>query len=121
MASLPGDASRFPVYIHHKFVVVDAETDHPTIYTGSANMSGNSLHYNDENLLEIKAHPGLARTYLAEFMRLYEHYRARAQWNVWHAGRSATFRLSADSSWAKAAYAEGTPQARSRIAMLGAG
>ena len=68
-----------PVIIHHKFIVIDAETESPVIYTGSANMSGNSVYNNDENLLEIKGSPRLARIYLAEFLRLYEHYRARAR------------------------------------------
>ena len=64
------------VYIHHKFIVLDAETDNPIVYSGSANMSNNSSHKNDENLLEITGSPRLARIYLAEFLRLYEHYRA---------------------------------------------
>jgi phosphatidylserine/phosphatidylglycerophosphate/cardiolipin synthase-like enzyme len=118
-ATLPGSAGKFPVYIHHKFVVIDAETDHPVIYTGSANMSGNSLWHNDENLLEITGHTGLARTYLAEFMRLYEHYRARAQWDRWHRGSSDTYKLVPDARWAKAAFTEGTPQWKSRLAMVG--
>lgn len=33
-----------PVIIHHKFIVIDAETENPIIYTGSANMSENSVH-----------------------------------------------------------------------------
>jgi phospholipase D-like protein len=65
------------VHIHHKFIVIDAATATPTIYTGSANMSNNSVHRNDENLLEITGSPSLAQAYFAEFMRLYEHYRAR--------------------------------------------
>src|SRR5262249_47475463 len=79
-----GQKKRGPpaVHIHHKFIVIDGETDDPTIYSGSANLSNNSTHKNDENLLEIKGNPELARTYFAEFMRLYEHYRARALWNV---------------------------------------
>jgi phosphatidylserine/phosphatidylglycerophosphate/cardiolipin synthase-like enzyme len=119
VAKLPGKAGRFPVYIHHKFVVVDGETDHPVIYTGSANMSGNSLWHNDENLLEIKGHPALARTYLAEFLRLYEHYRARAQWNAWQGGYRKTYTLTADARWARAAFTPGTPQFKSRRAMAG--
>src|SRR5262249_52396949 len=79
-----GQKERGPpaVHIHHKFIVIDADTDDPTIYTGSANLSNNSTHKNDENLLEIKGNPQLARTYFAEFMRLYGHYRARALWNL---------------------------------------
>src|SRR5215470_3198248 len=85
-----GQRKRGPpaVHIHHKFIVIDADTDDPTIYTGSANLSNNSTHKNDENLLEIKGNPELARTYFAEFMRLYEHYRARALWNVAQGGRT---------------------------------
>jgi phosphatidylserine/phosphatidylglycerophosphate/cardiolipin synthase-like enzyme len=51
-----GQKKRGPpaVHIHHKFIVIDADTDDPTIYTGSANLSNNSTHKNDENLLEIK-------------------------------------------------------------------
>jgi len=118
VANLPGPAAKFPVYIHHKFVVVDAETDHPVLYTGSANMSGNSLWYNDENLLEIKGHVGLARTYLAEFLRLYEHYRARAQWHAHHTA-GAPLNLKKNAVWAKAAYTAGTPEWKSRRAMAG--
>jgi phosphatidylserine/phosphatidylglycerophosphate/cardiolipin synthase-like enzyme len=70
------------VHIHHKFIIIDADTDNPTMYTGSANLSANSTNRNDENLLEITGDPELARTYLAEFMRIYEHYRARALWNL---------------------------------------
>ncbi len=111
-----------PVIIHHKFIVIDAETDNPTIYTGSANMSGNSVYKNDENLLEIKGSPRLARLYLAEFMRLYEHYRARAQFIAFkqsgHAPAAAGFALTPDRRWAKAHYTPGTLQFRSRTRLL---
>jgi phosphatidylserine/phosphatidylglycerophosphate/cardiolipin synthase-like enzyme len=63
--------------VHHKFIVIDAEGANPVVYTGSANMSRNSEQYNDENLLEIRD-ARIAAIYLAEFLRLYEHYRARA-------------------------------------------
>jgi phosphatidylserine/phosphatidylglycerophosphate/cardiolipin synthase-like enzyme len=124
------------VHIHHKFIVIDADTDDPTIYTGSANLSNNSTHKNDENLLEIKGNPQLARTYLAEFMRLYGHYRARALWNLAHgagAKRGGKKRSkSADSrvaeaftlkrsrdAWAKGAYTPGTPDFRARTQLAG--
>lgn len=75
----PGDEAQDfgAVVIHSKFVVIDAEGDKPIIYTGSANMSENSEHNIDENLIELQD-PRVAAVYLAEFMRLYEHYRARA-------------------------------------------
>jgi phosphatidylserine/phosphatidylglycerophosphate/cardiolipin synthase-like enzyme len=115
------------VHIHHKFIVIDAETQSPTIYTGSANLSKNSTNHNDENLLEIKGNPELAQTYFAEFMRLYEHYRARALWNIAHpstkgkGGKSPppeqnprlvrTFTLKKKrDDWVKGAYQSGTPE-----------
>jgi len=114
------------VHIHHKFLVIDADTDAPTIYTGSANMSNNSLHNNDENLLEITKAPALARSYFAEFIRLYEHYRARALWNIAHPGSGgktavapkappAAFVLKTTrKAWAQKAYTPGTPEYASR-------
>jgi phosphatidylserine/phosphatidylglycerophosphate/cardiolipin synthase-like enzyme len=127
---IPGQANqKFPVYIHHKFVVIDAETDSPTVYTGSANMSGGSLHGNDENLLEIKGRTKLAHAYLAEFMRLYEHYRARSRekddkppggrpratpaGTPCHKG----FSLAHTACWADDDYKSGTPEFKSRKAM----
>jgi phosphatidylserine/phosphatidylglycerophosphate/cardiolipin synthase-like enzyme len=121
------------VHIHHKFIVVDADTGSPTIYTGSANLSNNSTHKNDENLLEITNAPELAQTYLAEFMRLYEHYRARALWNAAHpSGKTQrgklppgaqkkvnqTFTLKTKrDDWVKDAYKSGTPAFRARTTL----
>lgn len=111
-----------PVIIHHKFVVIDAETDSPVIYTGSANMSGNSVFKNDENLLEIKGSPRLAQIYLSEFLRLYEHYRARAKFIQWkqsgQAPSNAGFALRKDVSWARSHFTPGTPEYKARLRML---
>ncbi len=111
-----------PVIIHHKFIVIDAETDSPTIYTGSANMSGNSVFNIDENLLEIKGSLRLARIYLAEFLRLYEHYRARAHFIAARkkddAALPLTLTLQKDRAWAKNHYTPGTPEYKARIRML---
>jgi len=116
--SLPGAAGRFPVYIHHKFIVIDGETSKPTIFTGSANMSGNALYRNDENLLEITGSPRLAAIYVAEFLRLYEHYRARATWNRQMRGRVKSYTLQPDSRWTGRAYRKGSPEYKSRINMV---
>lgn len=123
-----GKGKRMPpaVHIHHKFIVIDAETGSPTIYTGSANLSKNSTNFNDENLLEITGSPELAQTYLAEFMRLYEHYRARAIWNMPKSAKPGTdkagrqrqkaFTLKTKrDDWVKGAYREGTPEAIARV------
>ena len=134
----PGKKKGAPpaVHIHHKFIVIDANTDEPTIFTGSANLSENSTHKNDENLLEITGSPELARTYLAEFMRLYEHYRARALWNMAHPAAAKassksktppagakkkieqTFTLKTTrDEWIKGAYKRGTPEYLARTAL----
>jgi phosphatidylserine/phosphatidylglycerophosphate/cardiolipin synthase-like enzyme len=106
------------VYIHHKFVVIDGETKAPVIYSGSANLSANSCWNNDENLIEISRSPRLSQLYLAEFMRLYEHYRARAARNRRAEGDSSTFRLDKDPGWAARYYQPGTPEFKSRRAMV---
>ena len=119
------------VYIHHKFIVIDGETSNPVIYTGSANFSGNSCYHNDENMLEIKGSPELAKTYLAEFMRLYEHYRARTMYQRFKDAKSTkatartkketeallTFKLVKDAAWAKKDYTDGSPESKARINM----
>lgn len=111
-----------PVIVHHKFVVIDAETDSPVIYTGSANMSGNSVFNNDENLLEIKGSPRLAQIYLAEFLRLYEHYRARARFIRFKLSNQpadqAGFTLRPDRTWADKHFTVGTPEFKARLRML---
>jgi hypothetical protein len=96
--------------------VIDGETDHPVIYSGSANLSKNSTNHNDENLLEITDCPRLAQIYLAEFMRLFEHYRARQAFDERSSGASDTFKLTSDSSWSKDWYAPGA-KSNSRVAL----
>jgi PLD-like domain len=114
--SVLGKGGPYPVFIHHKFLVIDGETASPTIYTGSANMSANSVFYNDENLLEITACPRLAECYLAEFMRLFEHYRARLAFNLKKNDQNAAYKLTPDNSWSKEWYTKGS-KANSRNAM----
>jgi phosphatidylserine/phosphatidylglycerophosphate/cardiolipin synthase-like enzyme len=107
-----------PVIIHHKFIVIDAEGANPIVYTGSANMSNNSEHKNDENLLEIKDER-IAAIYLAEFLRLYEHYRARALAIIAseHERVQRTLTLACDGHWADKYYVDGSPEAKARVAL----
>lgn len=121
-ARLPGDRTQWPVFIHHKFVAIDGETDNPTIYTGSANMSKAALYNNDENLLEVKGSPRLAAIYMAEFLRLYEHYRARLAWQrMQRSGRKRDkkYSLAKDNRWCRKFYREGSPECKARINMVG--
>jgi phosphatidylserine/phosphatidylglycerophosphate/cardiolipin synthase-like enzyme len=117
------------VHIHHKFIVIDADTEAPTIYSGSANLSKNSTNYNDENLLEIKGNPELAQAYFAEFMHLYEHYRARAIWDMGGTGRSSrsgatgsrqafTLKTTRDG-WVKRAYKQDSLDELARVSLAG--
>jgi phosphatidylserine/phosphatidylglycerophosphate/cardiolipin synthase-like enzyme len=108
----------FPVHIHHKFIIIDGETNSPIIYSGSANMSNNSLHNNDENLLEITGATNIAKIYIAEFFRLYEHYRARAKYDEWKKGTKETFKLTNDNSWSLDAYDPKKPEYRSRMSLV---
>jgi phosphatidylserine/phosphatidylglycerophosphate/cardiolipin synthase-like enzyme len=119
------------VHIHHKFIVIDGDTPQPTIYTGSANFSKNSESNNDENLLEISGNATLAQVYVAEFLRLYNHYRARALWNRSHpqqsgagtskskngAGNDPLVLASTRDGWVNGAYKPGTKEyvARERL------
>ncbi|MDQ3902799.1 MAG: phospholipase D-like domain-containing protein [Thermoproteota archaeon] len=109
--------SKWEVHIHHKFIIIDGETEHPVIYTGSANMSDNSVHENDENLLEIRDAPKLAQIYLAEFFRLYEHYRARAARKAFERGDRRTYELAKGGDWRRDYYDDRRPQFKSRVSM----
>jgi phosphatidylserine/phosphatidylglycerophosphate/cardiolipin synthase-like enzyme len=116
----PNENPKIMVRVHHKFVVIDAEGTNPVVFTGSANYSGNSLNKNDENLLEITSCPRLARMYFAEFLRLYEHYRARAAFDKRQTGAPSVFTLTSDSAWAQKYFKKGTPDYKARIAMANA-
>jgi phosphatidylserine/phosphatidylglycerophosphate/cardiolipin synthase-like enzyme len=52
--------------MHHKVIVIDAET----VITGSYNFSKNAEKRNDENLLIIKGNREIAAAYLAEFEKI---------------------------------------------------
>lgn len=62
-------------YIHTKIMLLDALSDDPQIYCGSANFSDPSVTANDENMLLMRG-PGLravADIYVNEYMRLFNH------------------------------------------------
>jgi phosphatidylserine/phosphatidylglycerophosphate/cardiolipin synthase-like enzyme len=103
-----------PIHVHHKFIVIDGDTAEPTIYSGSPNFSTSSENDNDENVLEIKGNVRLAQVYVAEFMRLYNHYRARALWDKrdgdGKAGPAALVLKRTRDEWAKLAYTPGTKE-----------
>ena len=60
---------------------------------------------------------------MAEFLRLYEHYRARARFIAFRRNSRATasefgLALRKDRSWADKHYTPGTPEYKSRIRMV---
>ncbi len=116
-----------PIHVHHKFIVIDGDTSSPTIYSGSPNFSAASENGNDENVLEIKGNSRLAEIYIAEFMRLYNHYRARAIWDRTHGapkaktpagGQDPLVLQKTRDAWVKDAYSKGTKAYLSRIRHL---
>lgn len=120
-----------PIHVHHKFIVIDGDTDNPTIYTGSPNFSKSSENGNDENELEIKGNARLAQIYVAEFMRLYNHYRARALWDRSHPSGKSNGKSKAQPTthdtlvlkktrdeWVKDAYIAGTKEFLARTRRL---
>lgn len=113
-----------PIHVHHKFIAIDADTKNPTIYSGSPNFSAASENGNDENVIEIKGNTRVAAIYVAEFMRLYNHYRARALWDRSHADGQPKGHATAHASlvlkrtrdeWVKDAYVSGTKDFLARI------
>ena len=67
----------FVDFIHTKYMIIDALTDHPTVITGSANFSAASTNRNDENMLVIYGNTSVADVYFTEFMRLFDHFYSR--------------------------------------------
>jgi phosphatidylserine/phosphatidylglycerophosphate/cardiolipin synthase-like enzyme len=116
------------VHVHHKFIVIDGDTDHPIIFSGSPNFSKASENSNDENVLEIKDNVPLARAYVAEFLRLYGDYRARAIWDATHKKKGAPKKQAAQADplmlkatrdgWVKGAYMTGTKTYLARTRFL---
>lgn len=63
--------------VHSKVVLVDPLSDHPTVLTGSHNLGSKASGKNDENLLIVRDAPGLAESYAANIMAVYNQYRWR--------------------------------------------
>jgi hypothetical protein len=60
--------------IHNKIVVIDPFSDNCTVVTGSHNLGFRASHNNDENMLIIRGHRGLAAAYACHVLDLYDHY-----------------------------------------------
>lgn len=62
--------------MHHKFIVIDFDTDDARVYFGSYNFSEPADFENGENLLVIRDRT-VATSYMVEALRIYDHYRYR--------------------------------------------
>jgi hypothetical protein len=62
--------------MHHKFVVLDFDTDDARVYLGSYNFSEAADGQNGENLLVVRDRRA-ATSYMIEALRIYDHYRFR--------------------------------------------
>jgi phosphatidylserine/phosphatidylglycerophosphate/cardiolipin synthase-like enzyme len=60
--------------IHNKIVVIDPFSDDCVVVTGSHNLGFRASHNNDENMLIIRGHRGLAQAYACHVLDLYDHY-----------------------------------------------
>jgi len=62
--------------VHHKFVVVDFNAEHPCVFAGSSNLSQGGEEDNGDNLLSIPDR-AVATAYAIEAIRLFDHYHFR--------------------------------------------
>jgi len=64
------------IRMHHKFLVMDFNTDNARVYMGSYNFSGVADAKNGENLLLVKDRK-VATSYMIEAVRIFDHYEFR--------------------------------------------
>jgi hypothetical protein len=66
--------SGYVFFVHTKYMGIDVMSDTPSVFTGSANFSPNSISDNDENMLLIQGNTSVADIYTTEFFRLLNHF-----------------------------------------------
>jgi phosphatidylserine/phosphatidylglycerophosphate/cardiolipin synthase-like enzyme len=103
-------------YLHTKYMLIDPLSDDPIVITGSANFSEASTVNNDENMLIIRGDTRVADIFLGEFMRLFNHFRARNGLNrLSDAEAKIAEFLKPDDSWTKPYYTAGTQACSERM------
>jgi phosphatidylserine/phosphatidylglycerophosphate/cardiolipin synthase-like enzyme len=63
--------------IHDKIVVIDPFFENCVVVTGSHNLGWRASSNNDENMVIVKGHRGLAEAYVTHVLDVYDHYRWR--------------------------------------------
>lgn len=83
--------------IHNKIVVIDPFSDDCTVVTGSHNLGFRASHNNDENMVIVRGHRGLAEAYACHVLDIYDHY----AWRYWLKEKPQIFGkpLQPDDSW----------------------
>jgi phosphatidylserine/phosphatidylglycerophosphate/cardiolipin synthase-like enzyme len=83
--------------IHDKVVVIDPFSEECIVITGSHNLGYRASHNNDENMLIVHGHRGLAEAYACHVLDVYDHY----AWRYWLARFPDQFGkpLEEDDSW----------------------
>lgn len=96
--------------IHDKFVVVDFDTDHPSVFTGSSNLAAGGEEANGDNLLAI-SDPAVAGIFAVQALGLVDHFHFRAL--MQSATNAAPLTLSRGDWW-KDYFTKGTLKFRDR-------
>jgi phosphatidylserine/phosphatidylglycerophosphate/cardiolipin synthase-like enzyme len=107
------------MHIHDKFVVVDFNADHPTVFTGSSNLAAGGEQANGDSLAMIED-AGIANIYAIEAVALFDHYHFRKAMQevtekeppltLWYPGKP-----SAPNPWWKTYYDPKQIQMRDRL------
>ncbi len=103
--------------VHTKIIVANFTTDHPTIISGSHNLSKPASTGNDENALIIRGDTDLADRYGLEVLRFYEHYRFR--YYAKKLKHKQVRPLAIDDSWANEYYTTGHLKQSDRLRFSG--
>ena len=100
------------VHVHSKIIAADPLGDDPILITGSANFSNNSTTINDSNSLVFRGALPVTDIYVAEFMRMFEHYWFRFKQS--QAPADAPLGLKDDDSWSAPYFVAGSREERDR-------
>jgi phosphatidylserine/phosphatidylglycerophosphate/cardiolipin synthase-like enzyme len=106
------------IHIHSKIILADPFGPDPVLITGSANFSTNSTVANDSNVLVFRGDTAVADVYVADFMRMFEHYWFRSRKDA-KLEANQIFALKDSDVWSERYFTPGTREQRDRLAFLG--
>ena len=118
------------IHIHSKIILADPFGPDPVLVTGSANFSNNSTVANDSNVLVFRGDTAVADIYVADFMRMFEHYWFRSkeaekrkakgmQEDAKEIDTAKALALKDTDDWSLEYFTPGTRKERDRLAFLG--